>query len=78
MTFEDGCGKNRRARNNKVAALIGTCNLFGRLLVLATKKQLDMQHVLQYPLTPVPLTMASPDEVMAKTDKSALFGILEA
>lgn len=78
MTFEDGCGKNRRARNNKVAALIGTRNLFGRLLVLATKKQLDMQHVLQYPLTPVPLTMASPDEVMAKTDKSALFGILEA
>ena len=77
-TFEDGCGKNRRAKNNVVAALIGTRNLFGRLLVLATKKKLDMQHVLQYPLTPVPLTMASPDEVMAKTDKSALFGILEA
>jgi len=30
-----------------------------------------------YPLTPVPLSMATPDEMMAKTNKSSLFEILE-
>ena len=49
----------------------------GRLLVLATNRKLDMKHVLQYPLVPVPLSMASPDGVIAKTDKSALFDIVE-
>ena len=36
-----------------------------------------MEHVLQYPPTPVPLSMATPDEMMAKTNKNSLFEILE-
>ena len=76
-TFEDGCATNRRTKNNAIAALKGTRNLMGRLLVLASKRSLDLQYVLQYPLTTVPLSMATPDEVMTKTNKSSLFGVLE-
>lgn len=49
----------------------------GRLLVLVTKKRLDMQHILQYWLTPAAMSMAGLDEAIAKTDKGALFRILE-
>ena len=77
-TFVAGCATNRRTRNTKIAALKGSRDLMGRLLVLTIKKRLDLQHILQYPLTPVPLSMASPDKVMVKTDKSALFHVLES
>ena len=76
-TFESGCATNRRTGNNAIAALKGSRDLMGRLLVLATKRELDMEHVLKYPLSPVPLTMATPDEVITKTDKSTLFDIFE-
>ena len=49
----------------------------GRLLVLAAERNVDLQYVLQFLLVPVPLSIASPDEVMAKTNKSALFDVLE-
>jgi len=45
-SFEDGCTSNRRTKNNAVAALKGARDLMGHLLVLATKKELDMEHVL--------------------------------
>ena len=36
-----------------------------------------MKHVLQYPFVPIPMSMVSPENSMAKTDKSALFKFLE-
>ncbi len=50
----------------------------GRLVVLATKRNLDLPFIFEYPLTPVPLSMCSIDGTMAKTDKSALFTLLES
>ena len=36
-----------------------------------------MEHALQHPLISAPLSMATTDEMMAKTNKSSLFEILE-
>ena len=49
----------------------------GRLVVLAMKKDLDLEHVMSYPLTTVPLSLCSTDGMMAKTDKSVLLKVLE-
>ena len=48
-TFVAGCATNRRTRNTKIAALKGSRDLMGHLLVLTIKKRLDLQHILQYP-----------------------------
>ena len=50
----------------------GTRDLFGRLVILATESTVDLQKVFEYPLTPVPLTLAQIDGSMNKTDKSKL------
>lgn len=76
-TFTDECAKNRRSGDKRVAELKGTRDLMGRLVVLASKKNLDLPFIFEYPLTPVPLTMCSNDGTMAKTDKSALMDVLE-
>ena len=76
-SFVDGGAKNRKIQDQRIARLVGTRDLMGRLVVLAVKKDLDLPFVFQYPLTPVPLSMGNPDETMAKTDKSKLLDLLE-
>jgi len=49
----------------------------GCLVVLAIKKDLDLEHILSYPLTTVPLCLCCTDGMMAKTVKSALLTLLE-
>ena len=49
----------------------------GRLVVLVMKKDLDLEHVMSYPLMTVPLSLCSTDGMMAKTDKSVLLKVLE-
>lgn len=50
----------------------------GRLVILATKRNLDLLFISEYPLIPVPLSVCSTDGTMAKTEKSALFNLPEA
>lgn len=52
-------------------------DLFGQLLHISLKKDLDLEKVLTYPLTPVPLSMCHLDGSICKTDKSALMKLLE-
>ena len=49
----------------------------GRLVILASKKELDLEYVFRYPLTSVPLSLCYSDGMMAKTEKRTLFSILE-
>ena len=46
-------------------------NLFGQLLVLSQEHSVDLQKVLQYPLTPTLWYLASPDGLFLKTNKAA-------
>lgn len=52
-------------------------NLFGKLLRLSLEKNLDLNSVLSYPLTPIPLSLCHVDGAICKTDKSVLFKVLE-
>lgn len=64
--------KKTTGKDNKVRELQGTRDLFGRLLYLSTVENIDLPMVFQYPLTPVPLSLAHVDGCMNKTNKATL------
>ena len=76
-TFKNETVRNKRSQNKRVASLICTRDLMGRLLILASNRDLDLKYVFSFPLTPVPLSMCSGDGLMVKTKKSALLDLLE-
>ena len=78
LTFKQECISNRRSTNRKIAVLKCSRDLMGRLLVLATRRHLDLCHVFTFPLTPVPLSLCYCDGTMIKTEKTALFCHLES
>ncbi|KAL3281732.1 hypothetical protein HHI36_004936 [Cryptolaemus montrouzieri] len=47
-------------------------DLFGRLMGISLEKKVEMEKVLEYPLTPVPLSLCHLDGSINKTDKSKL------
>lgn len=47
-----------KTKDNKVKELGLTCGIFGRMCCLALEKKLDLDCVLQYSLTPLPLSLA--------------------
>ena len=75
-TFKLECKSNKRHPDKKVAAC-SHADLMGRLVMLASKKELDLEYVFRYPFTPVPLSLCCSDGMMAKTEKRTLFSLLE-
>ena len=69
--------KVRRVRNNQVEVLKMERNYLSTLLVTALEKKMDMELVLRFPLSPIPLVFAHPDGSMNKTVKSVLYDILD-
>ena len=64
----------------KDVKLTETClirDLFGSILYISLGRKVDMGEVLNYPLTPVPLSLSHVDGKMLKTDKSKLYNVLE-
>ena len=49
----------------------------GRLAIIGMEKNIDLEYIFTYPLTPVPLSLFSPDGTMTRTDKSSLLRELE-
>ncbi|RUM44803.1 MAG: hypothetical protein DSY80_04015 [Desulfocapsa sp.] len=66
-----------KTKDLKVVELQGTRDLFGRLLYLSTMEDIDVEKVFQFPLTPVPLSLAHLDGTLNKTDKSKLVHRIE-
>ena len=60
------------SKDAKIKELEGTRDLFGNLLYLSSKEELDLQKVFEYPLTPVPLSLGSVDGCMNSTNKAIL------
>ena len=52
-------------------------NLFGRLLVVAQNRKMDMKNVMKHELGPIPWSLASVDGSIYKTTKSSLHSVLE-
>ena len=62
-------------RSSAAATMVearGTRDLFGRLLYLTSKAQIDMQAVFSYPLTPTPQSLSYLAGFVRKTEKSVL------
>ena len=59
LTFKDEGAKGRKKSvDRKIAELKCTRDLIGRFVVLAMKKDLDLEHDMSYPLTTVPLSLS--------------------
>ncbi|CAC5416584.1 unnamed protein product [Mytilus coruscus] len=77
LTFSTKEIKGYQLMADKNNTLKADRNLFGRLLVIAQTRQLDMQEVLQFELGPLPWSLANVDGTPVKTNKSVLAGLLE-
>ena len=53
-------------------------DLFGRLLIAANVRQINLKEVLSYELSPIPFSLAHQDGSLRKTTKSALASLIEA
>ena len=63
-----------KSTNEKVDA---NRNLFGRLLIVANSREVNLRGVLAYELSPIPLSLAHCDGSLRKTTKSVLMSVLE-
>jgi hypothetical protein len=78
-TFSSEVPKRQVIGNdNKIKAVTMMRDLFGSVLYLSLEKDIDMGLVLQYPLTPVPLSLSHIDGSMLKTPKVTLLKNLES
>lgn len=64
-------------KNKSLVSVSMTRDLFGSILYHALQAEVDMEQILKYPLTPVPLSMSHVDGTMMKTPKSKLLEELE-
>ena len=78
-TFESTTRKVQvEAVNDKLVTVGADRELFGRLLIAANVRQINLKEVLCYELSPVPFSLAHQDGSLRKTTKSALAAIIEA
>ena len=61
----------------KVVTLNADRDLFGRLLVVAKTRDINLKEILSYEMSCVPVSLVYPDGTMRKADKSTLMPILE-
>ena len=80
MNFAAENRKRSKAGTRKVNAAEGVRDVFGRILavVAETSDNIDLHHILSYPITDVPLSLAHSDGIPLKTDKATLTKVLES
>ena len=61
----------------KVKEVLCTRDIWGCLVYLAAVQNLELEHVMSYPMTMAPLSLAHIDGAMNRTDKSSLIRKLE-
>ena len=77
-TFSSAAKKMEvKATNDKIITLTTDRELFGRLLVVAEQRDIDLREVLSYELSAVPVAIAHGDGSLRKTTKSSLMPGLE-
>ncbi|KAK3750308.1 hypothetical protein QZH41_001776 [Actinostola sp. cb2023] len=76
-TFSVSAKKISVQKDNRIVTLSEDRELFGRLLVVASTRDVDLREVLSYKLSSMPLSLAHPDGSLRKTSKSVLMSILE-
>jgi hypothetical protein len=77
-TFATEMGRTKvRSNDGKIKAACLMRDLFGSLLHISLEKKVDLEEVLKYPLTPLPLSLCHMDGTMLQSPKSALLKYLE-
>ena len=77
-TFASIKQKVTKKTSNKEVILKTDHKLFGHMLLVASSRKIEMKEVLQYPLGPLPWSLANCDGTIKKTNKAALARKLEA
>ncbi|GBP29521.1 hypothetical protein EVAR_93318_1 [Eumeta japonica] len=77
LNFATAAPKQKIYVAGKSLAIRMQRDLFGQLFSLSLEQTLNIDKVLAYPLTPVPLALCHIDGTICKTDKSVLLKILE-
>ena len=65
------------SQKEKISSVNADREIFGRLLVAAKHRDIDLKEVLSYELCSVPIALAHPDGTLRKTGKSTLMPLLE-
>lgn len=66
-----------KAGDEKSITVHADRDLFGRLLIVANARQINLMDVLSYELSPIPCSLAHQDGSLRKNTKSHLAGIIE-
>ena len=64
--------------NSRDVAIKADRSFFSRMLAILTSRNLDLRMVLLFSLSPLPLSLASPQGNLNKTTKSSLLSLLES
>ena len=75
-TFDDMIIKKKLKVNEGSIALKADQNTFARLLIIQRSRSIDLEKVLNFELSPYPLSLCHLDGTMTKTVKSMLFACL--
>ncbi|CAH1277494.1 Hypp9663, partial [Branchiostoma lanceolatum] len=76
-TFASISQTRRMTTNDKIVTISADRDLFGRLVIAARSRHIDLKGLLSHELCAVPLSMVHTDGTMRKTCKSALLSELE-
>lgn len=74
----DGMKVTGKGKELKIIELKFTRDLFAQILLQGQNQSISLQHILTYPLTPAPLSMAHINSAMCVTNKAALIHKIEA
>ena len=77
MNFSVELQKHKARARDKVDEIRVQRNLFGRLLALSLDMNIDLEKVLSYPITLIPMSLCHADGSIYKTPKSTLISLLE-
>ena len=67
-----------KCSDEKIITISADRNLFGRLLIAAKSRDVDLKEVLSYELSAVPPSLAHTDGTLRKTTKSVLMSEIES
>lgn len=77
LNFAASNEKRKVCINNKIQEVRLQRDLFGRMLAISMNENTNIEKILTYPLTPVPMSMCHLDGSIFKTVKSVLLKCLE-
>ena len=76
-TFSNMCKKKEVKASGRVIMLKADRSLFGRIIVMAQGRNLQMEDILSHPLGPLPWALSTPEGLLRKTNKATLATTLQ-